>query len=301
MATYSKPEYSANGYQTSRPRYKASLVDTILAYHNKNDPTAGTDLVVDVATGTGIFARQLPPYFKRVIGTDISAMMLQSARDASTDNSIDYAEAASEDMSFLKPGSVDVMTVATGAHWFDVEKFVKEAKRVLKPNGTLAIFGYPGFAHFVDYPQCDKILKDYGLGDDNLGRFWDKGREVLVNGYRSYHKAFVKDSWSDIQRYIYPNTIEGEPSAEVPPILATKPVIMDFEVSWNKLQDLLLTWSALTRYHKQYPERENAAKSVVQEMMVAAGSTDMDEQLNLQWEEILLMCHPPQAAAQLAR
>ncbi|KAJ2795892.1 trans-aconitate methyltransferase 1 [Coemansia guatemalensis] len=297
MATYSKPEYSADGYQASRPRYKASLVDTILTYHKKNDPTAGTDFAVDVATGTGIFARQLPPHFKRVVGTDISAMMLQSARDASTDNSIEYIEAASEDMPFLEPGSVDVITVATGAHWFDIEKFVKEARRVLKPNGTLAIFGYPGFAHFVDYPQCDKILKDYGLGDDKLGRFWDKGREVLVNGYRNYHKVLARDSWTDIQRYIYPDTIEGEPSTEVPPVLASRPVIMDFDVTWKTLQDFLLTWSTVTLYHKKYPGRENAAKSVVREMMAAAGSTDMDEQLNIQWEEILLMCHPPQAAA----
>ncbi|KAJ2287062.1 hypothetical protein IWW55_006818, partial [Coemansia sp. RSA 2706] len=68
-------------------------------------------------------------------------------------------------------------------------------------------------------------------------------------------------------------------------------------VTWRVLRAFLLTWSTLTLYHKQYPERENAAEAVIREMMAAAGSTDMDEKLNMQWEEILLLCHPPQLHA----
>ncbi|KAJ2821859.1 trans-aconitate methyltransferase 1 [Coemansia erecta] len=293
MATYSNPKYSAANYQTNRPRYNESLADTILAYHKRDNPAAETDVAVDVATGTGIFARQLPPHFKKVIGTDISGTMLESARAATEGQAVEYVQSPSEDMPFLEDASVDVITVATGAHWFNPERFVKEARRVLKPNGTLAIFGYTGFGHFVDYPACDKIIKDYGLGDDRLGPYWDQGREILVNGYRSYHELFIQDSWTDIQRNIYPNTIEGEQSAGLPAIVAKKPIIMDFKVTWRILQDFLLTWSTLTLYHKQYPERENAAKAVLREMMAAAGSTDMDEQLNLQWEEILLLCRRP--------
>ncbi|KAJ2370520.1 trans-aconitate methyltransferase 1 [Coemansia sp. RSA 2610] len=296
MATYSNPKYSADNYQANRPRYKESLVNTILAYHQRDNPAAGAELAVDVATGTGIFAQQLPPHFAKVIGTDISATMLESARKAER-QSIEYVKAPSENLEFLADHSVDVMTVATGAHWFDIEKFVSEAQRVLKPSGTLAIFGYTGFAHFVDYPQCDKIIKEYGLGDDRLGRFWDRGREVLVEGYRNYHAAFARNAWPGIERHIYPNTIEGEPSAELPPILDSEPNIMDFQVTWRVLRAFLLTWSTLTLYHKQYPERENAAEAVIREMMAAAGSTDMDEKLNMQWEEILLLCHPPQPHA----
>ncbi|KAJ2851409.1 hypothetical protein IWW36_001177 [Coemansia brasiliensis] len=293
MATSTPPIYEADKYQANRPRYRSSLVDTILGYHKRDNPEATTDLVVDVATGTGIFARQLAPYFKKVIGTDISNTMLESARKAEQNQRIEYIYAPSEDLAFLKDHSVDVITAATGAHWFEVDKFVAEAKRVLKPSGTLVIFGYPGFAHFVDYPQCDQLIKNFGIGDSRLGPFWARGREVLVNGYRVYHRHLSCNGWVGIQRNIYPDTIEGEPSAELAPVLASEPNIMDFEVTWQTLQDFLLTWSPLALYQKQYPERENAAVEVVREMMAAAGSIDMNEKLRLQWEEILLMCHPP--------
>lgn len=41
-------------------------------------------------------------------------------------------------------GSVDLLTAASAAHWFDTERFLKEAVRVLKPRGCLAFFGYGG-------------------------------------------------------------------------------------------------------------------------------------------------------------
>jgi len=46
-----------------------------------------------------------------------------------------------EDLPF-PDGSVDLLTAASAAHWFDVEGFIKEAVRVLKPHGCLALFGY---------------------------------------------------------------------------------------------------------------------------------------------------------------
>ncbi|KAJ2782595.1 trans-aconitate methyltransferase 1 [Coemansia linderi] len=219
MATYSLPTYDSSNYQNNRPQYKDALVDTILEYHLKN-PEATTDLAVDVATGTGIFARQLQRGFKRVVGVDISETMLQSARKASAQSSIDFVQSPAESLLFLEDSSVDVITVATGAHWFNIEGFIAEAKRVLKPAGTLAIFGYTGFAHFVDYPQCDKMLKEFGLGDSKLGPYWDQGRDVLVEGYRDYHRALTRSKWVDVIRRIYPNTIQGEPSTELPPVVA---------------------------------------------------------------------------------
>ncbi|KAJ1736315.1 trans-aconitate methyltransferase 1 [Coemansia biformis] len=296
MATYSEQTYDAGSYQASRPRYKDSLVDTVLDYHRKDNPAAGTDLAVDVATGTGIFARQLPSHFARVVATDLSATMLDSARKAPGNASIEYVEAPAEDLSFLGAGSVDVMTVACAAHWFDVERFVAEAGRVLKPSGTLAIFGYTGFGHFVDYPQCDRMLKDFGLSDDKLGAYWDKGRELLVNGYRAYHEVLVRKSWMGIQRHINADVIEKEPSSECPATVVPGSAILHFEVTWRTLRDFLLTWSCVHKFHSAHAEQENAAKVVIREMMAAAGATDVDEPLSIHWEEVMLVCHPPQAA-----
>ncbi|KAJ2831405.1 trans-aconitate methyltransferase 1 [Coemansia sp. 'formosensis'] len=293
MATYSNPIYDSSNYQNNRPQYKDALVDAILEYHCKK-PEATTDLAVDVATGTGIFARQLQRGFKRVIGVDISETMLHSARKVITQPPIEFVQSPAESLLFLESGSVDVITVATGAHWFDIDGFIAESKRVLKPTGTLAIFGYTGFASFIDYPQCNAMLKEFGLGDSKLGAYWDQGRDVLVEGYRDYHKALVKNKWDDVFRRIYPNTIQGEPSVELPPVVGESPLVMDYSVSWRVLKNYWSTWSALSTYHRKYPEREAADKVLIREMMTAAGASNMDESLNLEWEEVLILCRPPQ-------
>ncbi|KAJ1808031.1 trans-aconitate methyltransferase 1 [Coemansia sp. RSA 2523] len=136
----------ATAYQAKRPRYRSSLVDTILAYHQHDNPASATELGLNVVTGTGIFARQFVPHFTKVVGTDISKSMLQTAREAASDIPIEYVEAPSENLSFINDHLVNVIAVATGAHWFKPNEFVSEAIRVLKPSKTLVIFGYSGLA-----------------------------------------------------------------------------------------------------------------------------------------------------------
>ncbi|KAJ2454847.1 hypothetical protein EV183_001267 [Coemansia sp. RSA 2336] len=123
------PQYKASDYQLNRPRYKDSLVDFIMNYHKAN-PLADTKLCVDVGTGTGIFARRLTSHFDKVIGTDISESMLETARQSTTGDQIEFVNVPSEDLSFLKDHSVDMLTAATGAHYFDSAKFVAEAQRI---------------------------------------------------------------------------------------------------------------------------------------------------------------------------
>ena len=42
----------------------------------------------------------------------------------------------------LERESVDLITVAQALHWFDCDAFYAEAKRVLKPDGVLAVWSY---------------------------------------------------------------------------------------------------------------------------------------------------------------
>ena len=42
--------------------------------------------------------------------------------------------------------SVALIISAQAAHWFDIEEFYSEAKRILKINGVLAFIGY-AFVH----------------------------------------------------------------------------------------------------------------------------------------------------------
>ncbi|XP_074520877.1 putative methyltransferase DDB_G0268948 [Halichoeres trimaculatus] len=54
---------------------------------------------------------------------------------------VSYSQAPSEKLPFAS-GEVDLLTAMTAAHWFDREKFLVEADRVLRPGGCLALLSY---------------------------------------------------------------------------------------------------------------------------------------------------------------
>ena len=95
------------------------------------------DLVLDVATGTGNTALALAPHVRRVIGLDLTREMLDQARRITAEKAIknvdwvlgDVADLPFEDETF------DLYTVRAAPHHFgDVDAFMREAFRVLKPD-----------------------------------------------------------------------------------------------------------------------------------------------------------------------
>ena len=69
-----------------------------------------------------------PEHFEKVIATDASAQQIESAEPAKR---ISYRVAPAE-ASGIDPASVDLILVAQALHWFDLDRFFTEAKRVLK-------------------------------------------------------------------------------------------------------------------------------------------------------------------------
>ncbi|KAH9507377.1 hypothetical protein Btru_057949 [Bulinus truncatus] len=47
-----------------------------------------------------------------------------------------------ENMTMTDSGTVDLVTVATGLHWLNIEKFFQEVQRILKPEGTFAAYSW---------------------------------------------------------------------------------------------------------------------------------------------------------------
>lgn len=106
-----------------------------------------TDLLLDVATGTGDFAiaaSRLNP--SKIIGFDISEQMLNVGRDKvqrlGLDPIIEFQKGDSEAMPF-PDGYFDAITVAFGVRNFEnLENGLKEFVRVLKTNGVAIILEF---------------------------------------------------------------------------------------------------------------------------------------------------------------
>ena len=128
----------------------------------------------DCATGNGQAATHLAGYFDRVMATDESGEMIAQAP---RDPRIVYRVAEAED-SGLEDLSVDLVTVASAVHWFDLRRFYSEVRRVVKPGGTVSVWTYytPVFDNDID-----AVIQH--LAHDVLGAYWDERVHYVVDEF----------------------------------------------------------------------------------------------------------------------
>src|SRR2546430_10259480 len=117
----------ASDYAKFRPRYPQKLFE----YLGSIAPSR--ELAWDCATGNGQAAVGLAAVFRRVIATDASTKQIASAE---RHERIEYHVAPAE-RTDIEAAAVDLTMVAQALHWFDLDEFYAEARRVLKPNGVL--------------------------------------------------------------------------------------------------------------------------------------------------------------------
>lgn len=122
-------------YARFRPSYPQEVVEVL-----KNTCAMKPDsIVADIASGTGIFTRLLLKNGNRVFGVEPNHDMRKAGEHylANYQNFISVNGAA--ESTGLPDRSVDLVTVAQAAHWFDREKALREFQRILKPSGYLAL------------------------------------------------------------------------------------------------------------------------------------------------------------------
>jgi SAM-dependent methyltransferase len=159
----------ADAYSRFRPRYPASLFAWLA------DQAPARERAWDSATGNGQAALDLARHFRAVIATDASAQQIAHAPDAA---GVDYAVCRSES-SPLATASVDVVFVAQALHWFDLDAFHEEVRRVCRAGALLAVCCY-GLCRIA--PALDEVV-DYFYAD-TLGPYWPPERRLVETGYR---------------------------------------------------------------------------------------------------------------------
>ena len=95
------------------------------------------DLALDVATGTGNTAFALAPRVRRVVGLDLTREMLNEAHRIAAERQIVNVDWVIGDALHLpfQDDTFDLYAVRAAPHHFvDVDAFLAEAYRVLKPN-----------------------------------------------------------------------------------------------------------------------------------------------------------------------
>lgn len=162
----------AADYAAHRPTYPEELFHWLAA------AAPGRALVWDCATGSGQAAVALGRHFEQVWATDASAAQIEAAVPAAN---ISYRTAPAE-ASGLPDGTADLVTVAQALHWFDLDPFYREVRRVLKPGGLLVVWTYGVFrAEGVDAAAVQALLDHFYYR--TVGPFWPAERRHVEDGY----------------------------------------------------------------------------------------------------------------------
>jgi ubiquinone/menaquinone biosynthesis C-methylase UbiE len=123
---------------------------------------------LDVACGTGMSTRALFAIADAVVGVDRSPEMLAIAR---TIRGPAFVRSAAELLPFAD-GTFDALTVCSGIHWFDQDRFFPEARRILRPDGWVALYDHYFIGEMTDVPEFAEwtraVLERFPLPARNL-------------------------------------------------------------------------------------------------------------------------------------
>lgn len=208
-------------YQQFRPDYPDALFAWLAGQCQEHD------LVVDLGCGTGQACRGLEPWFKQVIGLDISPAQLQGAPLSQSR----YLAGHAHQLPFAD-NSLDLITIAQAFHWFDQQQVFAEAERCLKPGGLLALISYG----LCEIEGLGSLIQEYH--DGPLGPWWPKERATLMANYPNatlpwpnahYPGAFLEHHWSlqDMLGYldtwsalVQARKVGEDPLADFTPVLS---------------------------------------------------------------------------------
>lgn len=122
-------------YVRYRPGYPAELVPELLA---KTGLDAGA-VVADIGSGTGIFSECLLAQGLAVYAVEPNAPMRAAAEQKLGQHPRFHSVDASAQHSGLDHASMDLVTAAQAFHWFDNDAAMEEFRRILKPQGKIAL------------------------------------------------------------------------------------------------------------------------------------------------------------------
>lgn len=151
VQNYFVQDEDAERYNQFRPSVHPELINRIAAYCAEHVPFKSA---LDVGCGTGHSTYPLQHIATYVTGIDPSLAMLAQTR---TSAGLEFINASAEALPFPAK-HFDLITVGLAFHWFEQSLFLKEAARVLKPDGWLVVYnswmtgvmvGVPAFTSWV--------------------------------------------------------------------------------------------------------------------------------------------------------
>lgn len=261
FSSYSKEQGKA--YSQLRPDYHPALYQTVLDQHAASG--GQLDTLIDLGCGPGNVARYLGEHFAHAFGLDPSDGMIATARSlggtTSISEPIHYEVSIAEDIgSNISPPipnhSVDLITAANSAHWFDMARFWPSAARVLKPGGSVAMWTTGQLCIHPSVPNAAAMQVEIDqIEEQYLRPYFEPGNLLTRGRYRDLLLPWTLDQpvvgfdESDFFRKdwdLYEKFFVSEP-----------------ELSLDMFEMMIGTMSPVTRWRQANPDAVGTDKDVV--------------------------------------
>ena len=146
-------------YVRYRPAYPSAVLDLL----RKDCGLTATSVIADVASGTGIFTNMLLQNGNRVLGVEPNADMRKAGEEFLRSYPGFSSVAGTAEATTLGDHSVDLVTAAQSAHWFDREKARHEFIRILRPGGwTVLLWNERRTGSTAFLRAYEQLLIEYG-------------------------------------------------------------------------------------------------------------------------------------------
>lgn len=196
-------------YAKYRPQYPSELGRYLI------DLVKNPELVLDCGCGSGQLSVVLAEQGVQVIASDASQAQIQNAQSHPR---VQYKVALAHETG-LANSSVDLITVGQAAHWFSLDLFYQEVRRILKPGGVIALITYANL-HVPEQPEIERCIQHFYF--NVIGNYWPPERKFVEAGYSQLNFPF--------------DEIKGPE------------ILMSADWDLNALIGYLKTWSAVQAY-----------------------------------------------------
>lgn len=209
---------NAESYAKSVSHKKGADLNVLLDNLNLNSSMKA----VDLATGTGFTAVALADRVSEVVAYDATPEMLNEARKLSEEMKLDNLQFITGDVMEMpfEDNSFEIATCRRAAHHFtDMNKFLSEVYRILKPGGKLGVSD-------MIRPEKDsenifntlEIVRD----SSHIGALtiptW---KEILADAGLEVESMVTSEELYTLEKWLSPITMESKQGIEVQDIINT--------------------------------------------------------------------------------
>ncbi|MFS0776649.1 methyltransferase domain-containing protein [Neobacillus sp. 3P2-tot-E-2] len=163
----------------------------------------GQEVLLDIATGGGHTANAFAPLVKKVTAVDLTAEMLAAAEKFIIKNghqNVEFVQGDAEQLPFTNE-SFDIVTCRIAPHHFpNVDLFIKEVYRVLKPGGQFLLDDnvVPETKEYDQFYNTIEKIRDYShfrawKKSEWIQKLEESGLEVFE--WHRFEKTFRFESW----------------------------------------------------------------------------------------------------------